>query len=150
MPGTPDRPAVLLIAHGSRHEPANQELEDLADRMRLEGSHAIVEACFLELAEPDIAAGGARCVDRGAKLVLMIPYFLSSGVHLLRDLTAARDALAKRFPGAEFRLGPPLGPHPLLDQLVAVRVADLESGRAGAIVVAPEVSRRYATDQAEG
>ncbi len=83
----------------------------------------------LELAEPDIAAGGSRCVARGANRVLMIPYFLSAGVHLLRDLTAARDELSRSYPQVEFRLGPPLGPHPLLDQLVAARARDLESGQ---------------------
>ena len=58
---------------------------------------------------------------RGANRVLMVPYFLSAGVHLLRDLTAVRDELSRSHPQVEFRLGPPLGPHPLLDQLVATR-----------------------------
>ena len=31
-------------------------------------------------AEPDIAGGGARCVARGARRVLMVPYFLAEGV----------------------------------------------------------------------
>ncbi|QEH35399.1 Sirohydrochlorin cobaltochelatase [Aquisphaera giovannonii] len=145
MPGTTGQTAVLLIAHGSRHEPANEELRDLAARLAGQGGHPIVEPCFLELAEPSIAIGGARCASRGAKLVLMIPYFLSSGVHLLRDLTAARDALEERFPGVEFRLGPPLGPHPLLDRLVAARVADLESGAAAPVLASSrEMARRYA------
>jgi sirohydrochlorin ferrochelatase len=52
----------------------------------------------------------------------MIPYFLSEGVHLVRDLSAARDELIARHPGVEFRLGPPLGPDPLLDRLVAARI----------------------------
>ena len=58
----------------------------------------------------------------------MIPYFLSAGVHLLRDLTAARDALDRLHPGVRFVLGPALGPHPLLDSLVAARIAELEQG----------------------
>jgi sirohydrochlorin ferrochelatase len=56
----------------------------------------------------------------------MIPYFLSAGIHLTRDLAAARDELAQRHPGVEFRLGAPLGPHPLLDQLVATRIRELD------------------------
>ncbi len=118
--------AVLLIAHGSRREAANDDLRAMAARLSAGGRHAIVEACFLELAEPDVPAGGDRCVSRGARRVLMIPYFLSAGVHLLRDLTAARDALASAHPGVEFRLAAPLGPHPLLDQLVEVRIDEIE------------------------
>ncbi len=136
--------AVLLIAHGSRHAPANEDLILMAGRIAEAGAHPIVEAAFLELAAPDIATGGARCVDRGASLVLMVPYFLSSGVHLVRDLTAARDELMARFPGVEFRLGPPLGPDPLLDELVARRARQLESGeRVPRFAPSGEMLERY-------
>jgi sirohydrochlorin ferrochelatase len=137
--------AVLLIAHGSRHAPANEDLIVMAARLAEADEYSIVEAAFLELAEPDIASGGARCVERGATLVLMIPYFLSSGVHLIRDLTAARDALIARHPSIEFRLGPPLGPDPLLDSLVARRANQLESGeRAPRFAPSGEMLERYA------
>jgi sirohydrochlorin ferrochelatase len=126
-----DRPtAVLLIAHGSRRAEANQDLFDLADRIAsATGSFPIVQASFLELAEPDILGGGGLCVERGAGRVLMLPYFLSAGVHLRRDLAAARDELAARHPGVEFRLGPPLGPHPLLDALVTDRIRETARAR---------------------
>jgi len=116
--------AVLLIAHGSRRAEANQELHDLAQRMAATGEYSIVESAFLELCEPDIATGGDRCVGRGATRVVMIPFFLSMGVHLTRDLTAARDELVEKYPAVQFELGPPLGPHPLLDQLVRTRISE--------------------------
>lgn len=120
-------PAVLLIAHGSREASANDDLKELARRLAAGDRRAIVEFCFLELAEPDIATGGAICVDRGADRVLMIPYFLSSGIHLRRDLTKARDDLAARFPTVSFRLARALGPHPLLDEIVLERVREAEA-----------------------
>jgi sirohydrochlorin ferrochelatase len=121
-----ERTAVLLIAHGSRESSANDDLIDLASRLAASGEPPIVEACFLELADPDIPTGGNRCVARGATCVLMIPYFLSSGVHLRRDLTAARDELMRRYPDVDFRLGSPLGPHPLLDSLVMARIREMD------------------------
>ncbi len=126
MEPTPATTAVLLIAHGSRRESANADLRELAARLAATGPWTIVEPCFLELAEPDIPAGAATCAARGASRVLMVPYLLSAGVHLGRDLTAARDDLAARHPGVDFVLGPPLGPHPLLDRLVAARAAELD------------------------
>ncbi|HEV3164668.1 MAG TPA: CbiX/SirB N-terminal domain-containing protein [Isosphaeraceae bacterium] len=130
MPQSSASTAILLIAHGSRNAPANDDLHQLVARIAEQGKYPIVEACFLELAEPDIQAGGGRCVERGAARVLIVPYFLSAGVHLLRDLSAARDALSERHPGIEFRLGPALGPHPLLDRLVWERIGQLDGGRA--------------------
>jgi sirohydrochlorin ferrochelatase len=137
--------AVLLIAHGSRHAPANDDLHRMVAKIAEQGEYRIVEPAFLELAEPDIAQGGDRCVVRGASRVLMVPYFLSSGVHLIRDLTAARDELERRHHAVEFLLGAPLGPDPLLEQLVAERARQLDSGE-GAPRFAPsgEMAERYA------
>jgi sirohydrochlorin ferrochelatase len=110
-----------------------------------QGEYRIVEAAFLELAEPYIAQGGDRCVEQGANRVLMVPYFLSSGVHLIRDLTAARDDLQTRHPDVEFLLGPPLGPDPLLEQLVAERARQLDTGeRAPRYAPSNAMAERYA------
>jgi len=120
--------AVLLIAHGSRHAAANEDLHQLVARILAKGDYPIVEAAFLELAEPDIPKAGDRCVEKGASRVLMIPYFLSEGVHLTRDLIAARNDLQKRHPSVAFHLEKPLGPDPLLDQLVEERIKQAELG----------------------
>jgi sirohydrochlorin ferrochelatase len=120
---TPVKTGLLLIAHGSRHPEANADLDFVAEHLRQRG-YEIVTAAYLELAAPDIEAGGARCVEMRAERVVMIPYFLSAGVHVRRDLTAARDALARRFPGVDFRLAEPLGPHPLLLQVVEDRARE--------------------------
>ena len=115
--------ALLLIAHGSREPEANADLDHVAEGLRGRG-HEIVESSFLELAEPDIEEGGRRCVARGAGRVVLVPYFLSAGVHVRRDLTQARQVLARRFPGVEFRLAEPLGRHPLLLEVVAERARE--------------------------
>jgi sirohydrochlorin ferrochelatase len=116
-------PALLLIAHGSRQPEANADLVYVVEQLRRRG-RKIVEASYLELAAPTIEEGGARCAARGAKCVVLLPYFLSAGVHVLRDLTAARDRLAARFPHMEFRLAQPLGRHPLLLDVVMDRARE--------------------------
>lgn len=120
------RTAVLLIAHGSRNPAANRDLEGLAARLTAEGAYPIVEACFLELAEPDITTGVSRCVARGATRILMIPYFLSLGIHLIRDLTMARSEAAELHRGIEVRLAAPLGPDALLETLVKRRIEEAD------------------------
>jgi sirohydrochlorin ferrochelatase len=115
--------ALLLIAHGSRRAEANADLERLAAALRAAGPYPQVEVAYLELAEPPIPAGGAACVAAGATRVILAPYFLSPGVHVRDDLTAARDELAERFPEVMFRLAEPLGGHPLLMKVVLERAA---------------------------
>ena len=118
------RHALLLIAHGSRQEEANADLYHVAEEVRRRGTFAVVEASFLELAEPAIDAGAARCVAAGAERVVLLPYFLSAGVHVRRDLAEACRRLAARYPGVEFRLAEPLGRHPLLLEVVAERARE--------------------------
>ena len=118
--------ALLLIAHGSRREEANDDLYHVVGHLRGRGEHPVVEAAFLELAEPDIEQGAARCVAQGAERVLLLPYFLSAGVHVTRDLTEACRKLASYHPHVEFRLAEPLGRHPLLLQVLLERARQAE------------------------
>jgi sirohydrochlorin ferrochelatase len=115
------RTALLLIAHGSRQEEANADLHEVAEEMRRRGRYDPVEVSFLELAEPTVLQGAAACVAQGARRVVLLPYFLSAGVHVRRDLTGLREQLAAAYPEVEFRLAEPLGPHPLLLQVVEER-----------------------------
>jgi len=118
--------ALLLIAHGSREAEANADLHHVVEALRNRGEYPIVEACFLELAEPDIDAGAARCVSAGARRVLLVPYFLSAGVHVRRDLAQAQARLNERYPQVTFQLAEPLGRHPLLVEVVAERAREAE------------------------
>jgi sirohydrochlorin ferrochelatase len=116
--------ALLLIAHGSRRPEANADLDHLAGVLRARGEWRHVQPAYLELCEPSIAQAGEMCVAAGAKRVVMVPYFLSAGVHVVEDLTAARYELTKRYPAVEFVLAEPLGRHPLLAEMVAERARE--------------------------
>jgi sirohydrochlorin ferrochelatase len=58
--------------------------------------------------------------------VILLPFFLSPGVHAIEDLAAARDRLATRFPTVPFSLAEPLGRHPLLIEIVEQRAREAE------------------------
>lgn len=118
--------ALLLIAHGSRRPEANADLAFVAEHIAARGRYPVVQVSYLELAEPSIPDGGALCVARGATEVILLPYFLSAGVHVHEDMTAARDGLARRFPHVAFRLAEPLGRHPLLLDVVEQRAIEAE------------------------
>jgi sirohydrochlorin ferrochelatase len=121
---TSERTAILLIAHGSREPDANADLHHVVEMLRIQESCAVVEACFLELAEPDIDGAADRCISQGAGRIVLVPYFLSAGVHVRRDLTEAHARLSQRHPQIEFRLAEPLGRHPLLIEVVADRARE--------------------------
>ena len=65
MAQTLDRTAVLLIAHGSRHEPANDDLHADGRGSPRGATTRSSRPAFLELAEPDIPAGGSAASSGG-------------------------------------------------------------------------------------
>ncbi len=105
--------AVLIVAHGSRRAESNEEVRRLAARVaeQLAADPAIlcVESAFLELAEPDIGAGIDRCVARGAREVIVLPYFLAAGRHVQQDIPEWVQAARDRHPEVCIVLGPHLG-----------------------------------------
>ena len=117
--------AILLIAHGSRRAAANADLVQLAETVRNCRPDDIVEIAYLELTEPTIPQGAARCVERGATQVRMSPFFLSAGTHIAEDLTGFQSEFIAQYPGVSFQLCPPLGLHPLLVQALLDRMQEV-------------------------
>ncbi|NQV25053.1 MAG: cobalamin biosynthesis protein CbiX [Rhodopirellula sp.] len=119
--------AVLLIAHGSRRDEANHDLVVVADRLREQSDYEIIVPSYLELAAPSIPDGARQCVTAGANHVLMMPYFLSAGSHVTRDLERFLAEAAAEFTAVQFDLCPPLGLHPLMLQIVKDRLQEGQS-----------------------
>ena len=78
--------AILLVAHGSRLDSANRDLRWLADSLSVRRPDDLIETAYLEIAEPDIPAAATRCMERGARRVLLVPFFLSPGRHAVLHL----------------------------------------------------------------
>lgn len=115
--------ALLLMGHGSRVAEANRALYDIAAMVAGQGDFAIVEVAFREQHPPNIQAGIDACVARGARRILLYPYFLFAGAHVLEDLPDEMATAAERHPGLEMVLGTPLGVHPKLAEIVCERAA---------------------------
>ena len=79
---------LMLIAHGSRSQAANDEICRLAERVHELGGEAYdaVVPAFLEFAQPNVQQGVDRCVELGAKEIVAVPYFLAAGKHVARDI----------------------------------------------------------------
>ncbi len=98
--------ALVLVAHGSRREAANDEVRALAERLARQGGgrFATVTAGFLELAEPSIPAAIEGAIAAGAAEVRVLPWFLSAGRHVREDIPAQVATVQARHPGVTIRL----------------------------------------------
>jgi sirohydrochlorin ferrochelatase len=109
----------IVFAHGSRIESANQAVRDVASRMAASrmaasGEHT-VEPAFLELGEPNLSGAIQRLRSAGVSRIVVIPYFLTLGMHLERDLPRlVREAAVSFGEGIQIEVTPPLDGHPAL------------------------------------
>lgn len=102
---------LIIVAHGSRREASNEEIRALT--RKIAGISAPdfddVQCAFLELADPSIPDGIQCAIDRGARDVVVLPYFLSAGRHVASDIPGEVEQVQARNPGISISIAPYLG-----------------------------------------
>jgi len=127
------RGAVLLVDHGSRRTEANALLDEVAARVKQRlGAGSIVEPAHMEIADPTIAQGFARCIEQGATTVVVHPFMLAPGRHVTEDLPRLVAEAAELHDGVAFTMAAPLGSHAgIIDAVIdrcQAALRDAESG----------------------
>ena len=97
--------AIILLGHGSRVPEAGKDMERVAARLRQKYGYPLVEVCFMSRLGPHFPEVFEKCVNLGATKVLVIPYFLHSGLHLVLDLPEMLQEQARRFPAVTLQMG---------------------------------------------
>ncbi|MGV9322446.1 sirohydrochlorin chelatase [Streptomyces sp. NPDC003660] len=118
---------VLLVGRGSTDPDANAEVCKAA-RLLWEGrGYAGVETAFVSLAAPDVPSGLDRCARLGARRVVVLPYFLFTGI-LPERVRRQTEEWAAAHPETEVRSADVIGPEPELLDLVMERYAEAVAG----------------------
>ncbi len=112
--------ALLLIAHGSRKQAANEEICRLAQQVAALGGddYGAVVAAFLELAEPSIQQGVERCAELGATEIVAVPYFLAAGRHVAQDIPGELACARAGHPELSIELSQYVGDNEAMPDLV--------------------------------
>jgi len=109
---------VVLIAHGSRLEAANEEVRQLAAQLQ-ETLQRPVLAAFLELAAPDIPTALDEALGKSPREILVLPYFLTQGRHVQEDIPTLLAAKARAYPETSIKLLDYLGKDAAMPELLA-------------------------------
>jgi sirohydrochlorin ferrochelatase len=103
----------ILLAHGSRLNAANQEVEQLAAQ-----AGAIAAYSFIS---PSVEMQVKRLIKEGKQLISILPYVLFPGK--ITDAIALEvEELAQQFPQINFSLGQPLGATQNLAQIITEKI----------------------------
>jgi sirohydrochlorin ferrochelatase len=114
----------VIFAHGSSVESANDAVRAVAARAAEAGNLNPCEAAFLEGGKPGLSEAVAAVASRGASDVVVIPYFLTLGLHLQRDLPELVRIAERRVPGVAIRVTAPLDGHPGLSAILVERARE--------------------------
>lgn len=107
--------ALLVAAHGSRKKVSNIEIHQLANNILLKSQvFDIVEACFLEIAKPSIPDGIKSCIEKNASEILIMPYFLAAGMHVIEDIPGIVDKERLKHKGVIIKSLPYFGSSPVI------------------------------------
>ena len=135
---------LLIIGHGTRDATGVAQFRQLIGRVRDQSAGWLpaVDGGFIELAAPSVSEvvprlADTRPADQGPAELVAVPLVLSAAGHGKGDIPAALAREMVRYPGLRYRYGRPLGPHPVLLEVLEARIDAALGGepRAGVHVV---------------
>jgi sirohydrochlorin cobaltochelatase len=121
---------LVLVGAGTSDPDSNGDLCKAARLLweRMHGRFPLVEAGWVSLTRPSVGEAIERCVRLGAERVVLVPYFLNTGVLLKRADSHMAEAQA-RHPSVSMVRASHIGLQPrLLDLLERRARAGLEAG----------------------
>ena len=119
--------AVVLVGRGSSDPDANADLYKVSRLLWDSRGLGMVEPAFVSLAAPDVPGALDRCRLLGATRIVVVPYFLFTGV-LVDRIRAQTSVWAAAHPDLDVRHGPHLGADPRIAQLVLERYREALAG----------------------
>jgi sirohydrochlorin ferrochelatase len=113
---------IILLGHGSQAVCGNDSLPEMA-KMVAELAELEVRHAYLQFCAPNLPDAVKKAVEDGAAEVVIIPYFLHMGNHVIKDIPDEIKALEEKFPKVKLRLTEHLGAHSKLAEIVLERIS---------------------------
>lgn len=86
--------SLLIIAHGSRAKPANEEFLAFVSRLKAKLTHyKSVKGVFLELCEPSLEQAVQADLELGIDSFDVYPLFINGGKHVTKDIPSIVDTI---------------------------------------------------------
>lgn len=135
------RPVLVLCAHGTANSQGQQVLSTLHAMVRDARPDVHVELAFVDVQSPSVVEVVAECAAAAAEVVV-VPVLLATGFHVQVDIA---EAVA---PFDNARSAAPLGPDPVLAQLLLDRLDAAGLAADDVVVLAAAGSSRPEARQA--
>ncbi|WP_332690468.1 sirohydrochlorin chelatase [Halalkalibacter lacteus] len=119
--------AVLLLGRGGSDPDANSDLYKITRLLWEKLNYKLVEPAFMGVTDPLIKEGVERCIKLGAKKIVILPYFLFTGI-LIKRLETMIEDFERENPEIEFKLAGYFGFHTRLQTIIQDRIEETLQG----------------------
>ena len=117
------RTGIIVFGHGSSVASANEAVKAVAAAAAAAAGWHAYETAFLE-ADPRLNQAVSNLAKSGIENILVLPYFLTLGIHLQCDLPKLVQELEREY-SVRIRVAPPLDGHPELSRILVDRAAEV-------------------------
>ena len=107
-----NKTCLILLTHGSKRPSWCKPFQTLLRKLRKETGKSNIHLAHMELASPSLEDIVELVVEEGTMNIRILPLFMSSGTHLIKDIPAKVKALMRKHRGLKIETLPPLGSHP--------------------------------------
>lgn len=121
--------AIVLMCRGSSEPDANGDAYKLGRLLWERTQTMTVETCFTGITTPLFADGVRRAIALGAKRVVVVPYFLFTGI-LIKRMRNVLIELQEEFPAIPMTMAHYFGFHPLLLDIVVSQYEEAVIGHS--------------------
>jgi sirohydrochlorin cobaltochelatase len=119
--------AVILLGRGGSDPDANSDLYKITRLLWEKLNYKVVEPAFMGVTDPLIKECVERCIKLGAKKIVILPYFLFTGI-LIKRLENMIVEFEQEYPGIEFKLAGYFGFHSRLKTIIKDRIEESLQG----------------------
>jgi sirohydrochlorin ferrochelatase len=110
--------AIIVLGHGSRRQESGAPVVGLTTALKSAGRFEIVEHAFLQYSVPTIEDAVGSCLQQGAGKIVIVPFFLQAGAHVMKDIPDLLENLRRRHPRILFTVTDYVGAHPMIADIV--------------------------------
>lgn len=115
---------LVIAAHGSRKKESAMEVAALTGKLGKLAKPEFdrVVHGFLQFSDPLLPGVIEAAVEDGADTVVVFPFFISAGSHIMTDIPDLVTGLAEKYPAVDFRITRHLGTVDGIEDIILTEV----------------------------
>jgi sirohydrochlorin cobaltochelatase len=104
--------ALILLVHGSRDPKWLEPFESIASDVSKKSADTQIAIASLQYSQPDLKQSITALAEKGTKSIRVLPFFISTKGHVLKDVPPVIEEVKKSFPNLEIKVLDAIGEMP--------------------------------------